>query len=166
MIEIRQFTQADYSAVENIYQQGIDTGDATFQDKAKTWREWDSSMLSSCRLVAVEGNTVVGWAALSPISTRLVYAGVAEVSVYVASDSQGKGVGKKLLSQLIIDSESNNIWMLQAGIFPENIGSILLHEKNGFRELGIRENLGKMNGVWRDVTLMERRSKVVGLASR
>ena len=160
---IREFEQIDYPEVKKIYQQGIDTGNATFQDSAKTWSEWDNSMLASCRIVATNNEQILGWAALSPISNRQVYSGVAEVSVYVADQSQGKGVGQKLLSHLITESENNNIWMLQAGIFPENIGSIQLHKKNGFRKLGIRDKLGKMNGVWRDVALMERRSKTVGV---
>lgn len=160
---IRNFDQNDFLAVQYIYQQGIDTGNATFQEKAKSWEEWNNSMLDSCRLVALENNRVVGWAGLSLVSSREVYSGVAEVSIYVAEQAQGKGIGQKLLAQLISESESNDIWMLQAGIFPENKSSIRLHEKNGFRQLGIREKLGKMHGVWRDVVLMERRSYVVGV---
>ena len=159
---IRQFEQTDYPAVKNIYQQGIDTGNATFQRIAKSWEDWNDSMHGHSRLVVVKDDSLLGWAALSPVSNRNVYSGVAEVSVYVASNAQGKGVGKKLLSHLILESENNNIWMLQAGIFPENIGSISLHKSNGFRQLGVREKLGKMNGIWRDVVLMERRSKTVG----
>ena len=159
---IRKFEQSDYPFVKDIYQQGIDTGNATFQLKAKTWDEWNNSMHSHSRIVAVENNTILGWAALSPISNREVYAGVAEVSVYVAMNAQGKGVGQKLLSALIVASEINNIWMLQSAIFPENKGSIKLHKNNDFRQLGLREKLGKMHGVWRDVILMERRSKTVG----
>ena len=161
---IRTFEQTDYPFVKVIYQQGIDTGNATFQMTAKSWDEWNNSMLSHSRIVAVEGDNVLGWAALSPISSREVYSGVAEVSVYVAASAQGKGVGQKLLSHLIVESENNNIWTLQAAIFPENIGSLTLHQNNGFRQLGIREKLGKMNDVWRDVVLIERRSKVVGVS--
>ncbi|WP_199609533.1 GNAT family N-acetyltransferase [Flocculibacter collagenilyticus] len=160
---IRNFDEKDFSTVQHIYQQGIDTGNATFQEQAKTWEEWNSSMLDICRLVAVENTQVVGWAGLSPISSRQVYSGVAEVSVYVAEQAQGKGLGQKLLAQLISESEAQNIWMLQAGIFPENHSSIALHEKNGFRQLGTRDKLGKMKGIWRDVVLMERRSEVVGV---
>jgi L-amino acid N-acyltransferase YncA len=120
-------------------------------------------MLTCCRLIAIENNKISGWAGLSAVSSRDVYSGVAEVSVYVAEHAQGKGVGHKLLSQLILASENNNIWMLQAGIFPENIGSIALHKKNGFRQLGVREKVGKMNGVWRDSVFMERRSLIVGV---
>lgn len=161
---IRKFHQADYSTVKDIYQQGIDTGDATFQDTAKSWSEWNNAMLDHSRIVAIEGDSILGWAALSPISSREVYSGVAEVSIYVAMSAQGKGVGQKLLARLIVESESNNIWMLQAAIFPENTGSLHLHMGNGFRQLGVREKLGKMNGVWRDVVLIERRSKAVGVS--
>ncbi|MGS0496554.1 N-acetyltransferase family protein [Pseudoalteromonas mariniglutinosa] len=161
---IRTFEQTDYPCVKTIYQQGIDTGNATFQLTAKSWDEWNTSMHSHSRLVAVENNKVIGWAAISPISNREVYSGVAEVSVYVGLEAQGKGVGQKLLSHLVLESELNNIWMLQAAIFPENISSIKLHANNGFRQLGIREKLGKMNDTWRDVVLMERRSKFVGIS--
>ena len=160
---IRAFDKADYPSVQSIYKQGIDTGNATFQQVTKSWDEWNNSMLSHSRIVAVDNNYILGWAALSAISTREVYSGVAEVSVYVALDAQGKGIGQKLLSNLISDSERNNIWMLQAAIFPENKGSLKLHKNNNFRQLGIREKLGKMNNVWRDVVLIERRSKVVGV---
>lgn len=161
---IRTFEQTDYPAVKAIYQQGIDTGNATFQMTAKSWDEWNNSMLIHSRIVAVEDEYILGWAALSPISSREVYSGVAEVSIYVEASSQGKGVGQKLLSKLILESENNNIWMLQAAIFPENIGSLTLHQNNGFRQIGIREKLGKMNNVWRDVVLIERRSKVIGVS--
>jgi len=161
---IRKFEKIDYPTVKTIYQQGIDTGNATFQQIAKNWEEWDSSMLPICRIVAVENGKILGWAALSPISSREVYSGVAEVSVYVAEQAKGKGVGQNLLSKLILESEKNNIWMLQSGIFPENVGSIKLHSNNAFRQLCVREKLGYMNGVWRNVALMERRSKVVGVS--
>lgn len=160
---IRKFEQNDYPFVKDIYQQGIDTGNATFQLMAKTWEEWNNSMHGHSRIVAVENNTILGWAALSPISSREVYSGVAEVSVYVGINVQGKGIGQKLLSELIEESEKNHIWMLQAAIFPENLGSVKLHKNNGFRQLGVRDKLGEMNGVWRDVVLMERRSKIVGI---
>jgi phosphinothricin acetyltransferase len=163
MINIREFKEPDFNSVKEIYQQGIDTGNATFQETAKSWLEWNNSMLPACRIVAVENNDIVGWAALSPVSSRSVYSGVAEVSVYVANESFGKGIGKTLLTHLIGESEANNIWMLQAGIFPENKASIALHEKCGFRVLGIRDKLGKMKGVWRDVVLMERRSSIIGV---
>ncbi len=159
---IRQFVESDFLAVQNIYQQGIDTGNATFQTKAKSWQQWNSSMLNCCRLVAVE-DEVLGWAGLSAVSSREVYSGVAEVSVYVANQAQGKGLGHALLNALINESEKSGIWMLQASIFPENISSIALHTRNGFRQVGNREKLGQLHGVWRNVVLMERRSAVVGL---
>ena len=160
---IRPFAENDFLAVQNIYQQGIDTGNATFQTEAKNWEQWNSFMLNCCRLVAVEDEKVLGWAGLSAVSSREVYSGVAEVSVYVANQAQGKGLGHALLCAPINESESNGIWMLQASIFPENISSIALHTRNGFRQVGNREKLGQLHGVWRNVTLMERRSAVVGL---
>ncbi|MEZ2444622.1 N-acetyltransferase family protein [Chitinophaga sp. RCC_12] len=146
-----------------IYEAGISTGNATFQTTAPTWEEWDQSHLKSCRLVAAEDDRVLGWAALTPVSGRCVYAGVAEVSVYVAPDAQGKGIGKALLQTLIEQSEENNLWTLQAGIFPENTGSIKIHEACGFRIVGRRERIGKMGDTWRDTLLLERRSKKVGV---
>ncbi len=160
---IRQFAKNDFLAVQNIYQQGIDTGNATFQTKAKNWQQWNSSMLNCCRLVAVQREQVLGWAGLSAVSNREVYSGVAEVSVYVANQAQGKGLGQALLNALINESEKSGIWMLQASIFPENISSIALHTRNGFRQVGNREKLGQLHGVWRNVVLMERRSTLVGL---
>ena len=160
---IRTFEQADYPFVQTIYQQGIDTGNATFQLTAKSWNEWNHSMHNHSRIVAEENGSVLGWAALSPISTREVYSGIAEVSIYVSTSAQGKGIGQKLLAQLVLESEKSNIWMLQAAIFPENVGSLATHKNNDFRQLGVREKFGKMNGIWRDVVLMERRSKVVGV---
>jgi phosphinothricin acetyltransferase len=129
----------------------------------KGWDEWNNSMLSVCRLVAIEDEQVVGWAALSAVSSRRVYSGVAEVSLYVASEAQGKGLGQALLSKLVEESEKEGLWTLQAGIFPENEISIALHQKSGFRIIGVREKLGKMNEKWRDVVLLERRSKVIGV---
>lgn len=162
MVDIRNFKKEDFDVVKKIYQQGIDSGLATFQTQAKNWQEWDNSVLPICRLVAVDDSNVLGWAALSSISDRCVYGGVSEVTVYVATEAQGRGIGYKLLSALIKDSEKNNMWTLQAGIFPENQASINLHKKCGFRIVGTREKLGQINGVWHDVVLLERRSKVVG----
>jgi len=163
-VNIRKFEKEDFNAVQDIYQQGIDTGNATFQKTVKSWEEWNNSMLTNCRLVATKNNEILGWAGLSAVSSRAVYSGVVEVSVYVSEHAQGNGVGQKLLSQLISESEKNNIWMLQAGIFPENIGSISLHKKNGFRQVGVREKVGKMDEVWRDSVFMERRSQIVGVS--
>jgi L-amino acid N-acyltransferase YncA len=152
-----------YAAVKEIYELGITTGNATFETSAPAWEIWDKSHLATSRLVAMDENEkIVGWAALTAVSGRCTYAGVAEVSVYVHLDARGKGVGKKLLEELIRESEKENLWTLQAGIFPENTASIKLHEQCGFRQIGYREKIGKMKNVWRDTLLLERRSKVVG----
>ena len=145
-----------------IYLEGIATGNATFEKEAPKWERWDESHLPPCRLVARVANEVIGWAALSPVSRRPVYAGVAEVSVYVSERARGEGVGTRLLDRLVRDSEREGFWTLQAGIFPENTASISLHAHAGFRIIGTRERLGCMDGRWRDVVLMERRSKTIG----
>ena len=155
-------TAADWDRVREIYLEGIATGNATFATDAPSWEKWDSSHRPDCRLVAREDGEVLGWAALSPVSSRCVYAGVAEVSVYVSAIARGRGVGRLLLSALVENSERAGVWTLQAGIFPENVASIELHRKLGFRLVGVREKVGCMNGRWRDVALMERRSAVVG----
>lgn len=146
-----------------IYQKGIETGDASFETIIPDWDSWNSTHLMCCRLVIYYNNIVAGWAALSKVSQRNIYQGVAEVSVYIHPDFHGIGLGNALLRQLVAESEQNKIWTLQAGIFPENKASIKLHEKNGFRIIGIREKIGKMCDRWRDVVLMERRSKLVGV---
>jgi L-amino acid N-acyltransferase YncA len=151
-----------WSAVKTIYEQGIATGHATFQTQAPTWEEWHASHLTHSRFVAIEDNAVIGWAALTPVSSRCVYAGVAEVSVYIAPGHRGQKVGQTLLQALVDSSEQHNLWTLQAGIFPENEASVRIHEKCGFRQLGIREKIGQHYGVWRDTVLLERRSKKVG----
>jgi L-amino acid N-acyltransferase YncA len=164
LVIIDVMISSDWDDVVSIYLQGIAGGNATFETRAPDWESWDRSHLRIPRLVARRGEELVGWAALSPVSARAVYAGVAEVSVYVAGDQQGRGVGMKLLEHLIRESESAGIWTLQAGIFPENVASIRLHEKNGFRVVGTRERLGRFHdGRWRDVTLLERRSDVAGV---
>ena len=149
--------------VKAIYETGLATGNASFQTSAPSWEEWDAAHLKHSRLVSTLNNQVVGWAALTPVSGRCVYAGVAEVSVYVHPDSRGLGIGEDLLQELIIESEKNGIWTLQAGIFPENIASLRIHEKTGFRQVGFREKIGQMNGKWRDTVLLERRSKIVSV---
>jgi L-amino acid N-acyltransferase YncA len=153
----------DWGAVRSIYQEGIATGNATFETDAPEWQEWDRSHLRDCRFVARREGQVVGWGALSPVSSRCVYAGVAEVSIYVTASARGEGIGKTLLRTLIEASERQGIWTLQAGVFPENEASIALHMVCGFREVGYREKIGQMNGHWRDVILLERRSEVVGI---
>jgi phosphinothricin acetyltransferase len=163
MIILDKMLPADWEAVKQIYEEGIATGNATFQQQAPNWEEWNNDHLSHSRIIAKEDGTILGWAALTGISGRCVYAGVAEVSVYVSDKARGKGVGKKLLQKLIEESEANNIWTLQAGIFPENIASIKIHNASGFRTLGVRERIGQMNGIWRDTVLMERRSKTIGI---
>ncbi len=162
-MEIKYIQENSYTAIAEIYLQGIATGNATFQTEAPEWKEWDKSHLPFCRLAAFENGDMLGWAALSPVSSRCVYGGVAEVSIYVANSARGKGIGKKLFARLIKESEENGLWTLQSGIFPENVGSIKLHEQMGFRKIGYREKIGKMNGLWRDNVIMERRSQIVGV---
>jgi len=151
-----------WPAVEEIYLQGIAGGNATFETESPGWENWSAKHHSHSRLVARDGDQVLGWAALSPISTRRVYCGVAEVSIYVADAARGKGLGKTLLKSLIDHAEQNGIWTLQAGIFPENTVSIALHKAFGFREVGRREKIGQLQGIWRDVILLERRSPNIG----
>lgn len=160
---IKQLTEKHYPEVKRIYEQGLAGGNSTFQTSAPDWKEWDSSHIADCRIVGIENDQVVGWAALTPVSGRCVYAGVAEVSVYVDGKFRGKGFGTTLLDALIQESEMNNLWTLQAGIFPENVASIRIHEALGFREVGYREKIGQLKGVWRNTVLLERRSSKVGL---
>ena len=162
-IHVEAMRPEDWDQVKAIYLEGIATGLATFETAAPSFQEWDQSHLRFGRLVARKGNNIVGWAALSPVSRRRVYAGVAEVSVYVSAASRGSGIGRRLLDALIVESEQNGISTLQAGIFPENEGSIALHRACGFREVGRRERIGKLGGVWRDTLLLERRSQTVGI---
>lgn len=162
-MNIRDLNSSDWDAVARIYGDGIATGNATFETQIPSWNEWDKKYLQCCRLVAELDNEVIGFAVLSKVSNRSVYKGVAEVSVYVDTAHQGKGVGKKILKKLIEASENAGFWSLQAGIFPENTASIALHESCGFRLVGIKERIGKLNGVWYDNYFMERRSKIVGI---
>lgn len=152
--------ETDWEEVRSIYREGISTGDSTFEAEAPSWEKWDAAHLREPRLVARAGNSVLGWGALCPVSGRCVYAGVAEVSVYVREGSRGQGIGRALLERLMTLSEQKGIWTLQAGVFPENVASLRLLESVGFREVGRRERIGKMKGVWRDVILLERRSRV------
>jgi L-amino acid N-acyltransferase YncA len=159
---IDSMVAADWPHVRSIYLEGILTGDATFETEAPDWEKWDASHLPQCRLVARAGAQVVGWAALAPVSSRRVYAGVMEVSVYVAGSFRGRGIGGTLLRALVDCSEQHGIWTLQAGILPENKDSLSLHRRCGFRVVGRRERIGRRNGVWRDVVLLERRSETAG----
>jgi L-amino acid N-acyltransferase YncA len=162
-MEILVMVPGDWPQVKQIYESGIATGNATFQTSAPEWEEWDKAHTENCRLVAREGERVVGWAALTPVSGRCVYAGVAELSVYIDENERGKGIGDALLKELIEVSELHHYWTLQAGIFPENLASIKMHVSNGFRIIGTREKIGRMNGIWRDTVLLERRSRMVGV---
>jgi len=164
MLSIRPFEAEDYPAVKDIYQQGIDSGDASFQPTAPDWEEWNQSRLQDCRLVAIDEKMLIGWVALSGSSSHAFFHGLAEISIYIARDAQGKGAGQALMQAMIECSEQHGYWSLQAGIFPENIASLKLHQKNGFRIIGTRHRPGRMqDGRWRDVVLLERRSQTVGI---
>ncbi|MBB5334690.1 GNAT family N-acetyltransferase [Chryseobacterium koreense] len=162
-MKIQLITEDNFSDVVEIYKQGLATNIATFQNDLPQWEDWDKGHLSFCRISIYEDNKMLGWTALTPVSSRCVYAGVAEVSVYVSQEERGKGIGKILLAELIKQSEANGIWTLQSGIFSENISSIKLHEKCGFRMVGYREKIGKKDGIWKDNVLMEHRSKNIGI---
>ncbi len=163
-LHIRPMTAEDWPQVREIYLEGMATANATFETEAPDWQLWDARHVSKCRLLAALDGQPAGWAALSPVSSRRVYAGVAEVSVYISASARGRGVGKALLAALIRESEQYGFWTLQAGIFPENSASLALHQSLGFRRVGIRERIGRLGQRWRDVILMERRSPVVGVS--
>lgn len=158
---IDQMKHDDWEQVRAIYIEGIATGHTTFETSAPSWEKWDAGHLQIARLVARSGDKVLGWTALSAVSSRGAYRGVAELSVSVGEESRSSGIGRALLEALIERSERNGIWTLQASIFPENIASVKLHLRCGFREVGRRERIGKLNGVWRDTLLFERRSQIV-----
>ena len=162
-VDVTPMNPCDWDTVRAIYVEGIASGNATFEKDAPAWEKWDRDHLRCCRLVARSQGAVVGWAALSPVSARSVYAGVAEASIYVAGRARRQGVGSALLSALIAASEREGIWTLQAGIFPENAASLDLCMRAGFRVVGTRERLGCLEGRWRDVLLLERRSAVAGV---
>jgi phosphinothricin acetyltransferase len=161
-VAIAALAADDWADVARIYAEGIATRLATFETNVPAWDEWDRAHLPGHRMVARDGGRVVGWAALAPVSSRCVYAGVAEVSVYVAADARGRGIGTALLGALVESSEAGGLWTLEAGILPENEASVRMHERCGFRVVGRRERLGRMQGEWRDVLLLERRSAVAG----
>lgn len=152
----------DWDRVRAIYLEGIATANATFETSAPEWERWNAAHLPFGRLVARRDAGIVGWAAITPVSARRVYSGVAEESVYVGADERGRGTGRALLDALVAESERNGIWTLQAGVFPENSGSLALHRACGFREIGRRVRIGRLHDRWRDVVLLERRSAVVG----
>ena len=160
---IDQMNPGDWEQVRSIILEGIATGHTTFETDAPAWEKWDEGHLKIARLVARQEDKVLGWAALSPVSKRECYRGVAELSVSIKEGRRGQGIGRALLEALIHESERNGIWTLQAAIFPENTASVKLHLRCGFREVGRRERIGKLNGLWRDTLLFERRSKIAGV---
>lgn len=162
MPRIEALTAAHWPRVSAIYAAGIEGGDATFETAVPTWEAWDAAKLPEHRFVAIEDAGVVGWVAVSAVSSRCVYAGVVEHSVYVDPAASGRGVGRALLSALIASTEAAGIWTIQSGVFPENRASLALHEALGFRRVGVQERVGQHHGVWRDVVLIERRSARVG----
>lgn len=162
LLQIDQMNADDWPMVAQIYQEGIETGIATFEQKIPRWEQWDEHHIRSCRLVARYDSHIVGWAALSSVSSRCVYGGVAEISIYVTANARGKKIGEQLLRKLIAESEKQGYWTLQSGIFPENVASIGLHKKCGFRKIGYRERIGRLNGIWKDNILMEKRSEQTG----
>ena len=160
---VRNMKPSDWENVSRIYSEGIATGIATFETQTPDYDQWDKAHTEHCRLIAEQDGEVMGWAALSPVSSRCVYGGVGEVSVYISNKSRGKGIGKLLMEQLIRESEEAGYWTIQSGIFPENTASIKLHEKMGFRYIGKRERVGKIHEVWKDNLLFEKRSDKVGM---
>ena len=161
VVTIEELRPEHWPGVARIYTEGIETGNATFETEVPTWEAWDTSHLPEHRFVALRDNEVVGWAAVSAVSDRCAYGGVVENSVYVAGTARGQGIGQRLLEELIASTEAAGIWTIQTGIFPENDGSMRVHERVGFEVVGRRKRLGKLNGQWRDVLLLERRSDTV-----
>jgi len=160
LVKIDQMKPGDWEQVRSIYLDGIRSGHSTFETDAPSWEQWDEGHLQIARFVMRDGETILGWAALSPVSRREVYRGVAELTVYVSENARHKGIGRALVQALIDESENNGIWTLQASTFPENVASIQLHLRCGFREVGRRERIAMLNGVWRDTLLFERRSTI------
>jgi len=158
---VRDLRPADWPAVARIYAEGIATRNATFETEVPRWAEWDAAHLAEHRFVAIDEGDVLGWIALAPVSGRCCYGGVAEVSAYVAETARGRGVGTTLLEKVVSGSERDGIWTLETGVFPENEASLALLKRFRFRELGVRERIGKLDGVWRDVVFLERRSEVI-----
>jgi L-amino acid N-acyltransferase YncA len=158
MVMIREMLPVDSKSVLEIYAMGLETGNATFETIVPSWQEWDLKHLSHSRFVYESDGKVVGWAALTPFSSRIVYCGVAELSIYVASEFRGKKIGSALMERIIYSSEVNGIWTLFSSVFPENEATLSLHKKFGFRIIGKREKIAKLDGNWRDTILLERRS--------
>jgi len=163
VMNIEPFTEGHWPEAKAIYLSGVATGNANFSFVEPQWTGWDKAHVNNCRFVVADNNEVLGWAALTAIHDQCVFAGVAEVSIYIAEKARGKSIGKQLLRHLIDESEKNGFWTLEARIFPENIASVKIHEENGFRIIGSREHIGQLNGVWRDTLLLERRSVKVGI---
>jgi len=160
--ELREMLPGDEKRVLEIYSEGLDSGIATFETEVPTAEAWNMEYFNDCRWVLEnESNEIVGWCALKPVSKRECYKGVAEVSIYFDNTYQGKGLGSVLLKKMILDSESHGFWTLQASIFPENEASIRFHQKNGFRTIGVRKKIGKLNGQWKDIVMMEKRSDII-----
>jgi L-amino acid N-acyltransferase YncA len=159
--EVRDLRPDDWAEVARIYEEGIATGNATFETEVPSWEDWDAAHLDEHRFVAERGGRVIGWIALSPVSRRPCYAGIAEISVYVAESARGDGVGADLLAAVVESAERDGLWMLQTSVFPENEPSLALLRRFGFRTVGTRERIGRLHGVWRDTVLVERRSEVV-----
>jgi phosphinothricin acetyltransferase len=159
---IETLRREHWDDVARIYAEGIATGDATFETEVPSWEAWDAAHLERHRFVAVEGGRVVGWVAVSPVSSRCVYSGVVENSVYVAAEARRRGIGRTLLDAVVASTEADGVWTIQTGVFPENEASVRLHERAGFRVVGRRERIGQLNGVWRDVLFLERRSAAIG----
>jgi phosphinothricin acetyltransferase len=160
-LAIAELRRAHWPDVARIYAEGMATGDATFETEVPSWESWDAAHLAEHRFVALEGERVVGWVAVSRVSSRCVYEGVVENSVYVAADARGHGVGRSLLQALVASTDAAGIWTIQTGIFPENTASVRAHERVGFRVVGRRERIGRLDGIWRDVLFLERRSAAV-----
>jgi len=161
-VELRDLRPDDWPEVARIFEEGIRTGNATFETEVPSWEAWDEAHLREHRFVAERDGRVAGWIALAPVSSRCCYAGVAEVSAYVAEEARGEGIGTALLARLIESSERAGIWTIETGVFPENGPSLELLQRFGFRVVGTRERIGRMHGMWRDVVFLERRSEVVG----
>ena len=159
---IRNLVESDAIAILDIYQQGLDTGEASFETSAPDWGTWDKKYHQFCRLLAEQNEQIQGWAALAPVSLRDCYRGVAEVSVYVSSNHLGRGIGNSLMTALIDASEENGVWSLYSSIFPENEATLRLHLRHGFRQVGIRERIAQQHGRWRNTMILERRSSSIG----